>query len=104
LGQEFNGNVIFTGMIDDLFEYKFGELPYRSLGLEFKAIERDYFQETAVVNYPNDYDFTRITEFKHMHPVESKKTVILKEYPKAYQVGSDVPYYPVILKQNICFT
>jgi len=101
LDQEFDGNVIFTGMIDDLFEYKFGELPYRSLGLEFKAIERDYFQETAVVNYPNDYDFTRITEFKHIHPVESKKTVILKEYPKAYQVGSDVPYYPVFKEENI---
>jgi len=100
LGQEFKGKVIFTGMIDELFEYKFGALPYRSLDLKFKAVERDYFQEAAVVNYPNDYDFTRITEFKHIHPVESKKTVILKEYPKAYQVGKDIPYYPVFKEES----
>ncbi len=95
LGQEFIGKVIFTGMIDEFFEYKFGALSYRSLDLKFKAVEKDYFQEAAVVNYPNDYDFTRITEFKHIHPIESKKTVILKEYPKAYQAGKDIPYYPV---------
>ena len=100
LGQEFKGKVIFTGMIDEFFEYKFGTLPYRSLDLKFKAVERDYFQEAAVVNYPNDYDFTRITEFKHIHPVESKKTVILKEYPKAYQVGKDIPYYPVFKEES----
>jgi UDP-galactopyranose mutase len=100
LGQEFKGKVIFTGMIDELFEYKFGALPYRSLDLKFKALERDYFQEATVVNYPNDYDFTRITEFKHIHPVESKKTVILKEYPKAYQAGKDIPYYPVFKEES----
>lgn len=100
LGQEFKGKVIFTGMIDEFFEYKFGALPYRSLDLKFEAVKKDYFQEAAVVNYPNDYDFTRITEFKHIHPVESKKTVILKEYPKAYQAGKDIPYYPMFKEES----
>ena len=99
LGQEFKGKVIFTGMIDELFDYKFGVLPYRSLNLKFETIEKEYFQEVAVVNYPNDYDFTRITEFKHIHPVETKKTTILKEYPKSYEAGKDIPYYPVFAEE-----
>ncbi|MGB4644281.1 MAG: UDP-galactopyranose mutase [Dictyoglomaceae bacterium] len=100
LNQEFKGKIIFTGMIDELFDYKFSILPYRSLDLKFETLEMDYFQEAAVVNYPNDYDFTRITEFKHIHPVESKKTVILKEYPKAFNVGKDIPYYPIFKEEN----
>jgi len=99
-GQVFKGKVIFTGMIDELFNYKFGKLSYRSLDLRFEIYEVEYFQEVAVVNYPNDYDFTRITEFKHIHPVEVDKTVILKEYPKPYKLGKDIPYYPVFTKEN----
>jgi UDP-galactopyranose mutase len=99
-GQEFKGKLIFTGMIDELFEYKFGELPYRSLDLRFETLDKDWFQEVATVNYPNDYDFTRITEFKHIHPVDVNKTVILKEYPKQYKAGKDIPYYPVFTKEN----
>jgi UDP-galactopyranose mutase len=93
-GQEFKGKLIFTGMIDELFYYKFGKLPYRSLVLKFETMEKEYFQETTTINYSNNYDFTRITEFKHIHPVETKKTTILKEYPKQYKEG-DIPYYPV---------
>jgi UDP-galactopyranose mutase len=100
LNQEFKGKVIFTGMIDKLFNYKFGELPYRSLNLEFETIEKEYYQEVATVNYPNDYDFTRITEFKHIHPVKSEKTVILKEYPQEYKKGK-IPYYPIFTKENL---
>jgi len=100
LGQEFKGKVIFTGMIDELFEYKFGELPYRSLDLKFETLEIEYFQEVATVNYPNNYDFTRITEFKHIHPIKVNKTVILKEYPKDYNPEKDIPYYPVFTKEN----
>jgi UDP-galactopyranose mutase len=99
-GQEFKGKLIFTGMIDELFEYKFGELPYRSLDLRFETLDKDWFQEVATVNYQNDYDFTRITEFKHIHPVDVNKTVILKEYPKHYKAGKDIPYYPVFTKEN----
>ncbi|HRU63235.1 MAG TPA: UDP-galactopyranose mutase, partial [Paludibacteraceae bacterium] len=57
--------------------------------------------EVAVVNYPNDYDFTRITEFKHIHPVETGKTVILKEYPQDYQMGKNLPFYPILKEKNL---
>ncbi|MFN4305666.1 UDP-galactopyranose mutase [Sulfurihydrogenibium azorense] len=100
LGQEFKGKLIFTGMIDELFDFKYGYLPYRSLDLRFETIEKEWFQEVATVNYPNDYDFTRITEFKHIHPVNSEKTTILKEYPKHYIPNKDIPYYPVFTKEN----
>ncbi len=99
-GQEFKGKLIFTGMIDELLNYKFGKLPYRSLDLKFETLEKDYFQEVATVNYPNNYDFTRITEFKHIHPSDTKKTTILKEYPKEYKEG-DIPYYPVFTSENM---
>ncbi len=99
-GQEFRGKVIFTGMIDELFEYKFGELPYRSLDLKFETLDIEYFQEVATVNYPNNYDFTRITEFKHIHPADVRKTVILKEYPRTCRAGKDIPYYPVFTKES----
>ncbi len=100
MGQEFKGKFIFTGMIDELFDFKYGYLPYRSLDLKFETIEKEWFQEVATVNYPNDYDFTRITEFKHIHPVKVRSTTILKEYPKQYKAGRDIPYYPVFTKEN----
>jgi len=99
--QEFRGKIIFTGPIDELFNYRFGELSYRSLDFQLETLEMEFYQEVAVVNYPNNYDFTRITEFKHIHPVKTEKTVILKEYPKAYKSGKDIPYYPVLTKANL---
>jgi len=101
LGKEFEGKVIFTGMIDDLLNHVLGILQYRSLDLRFENLDVDYFQKVATVNYPNEYDFTRITEFKHIHPCNSKKTVILKEYPKEYESGKDIPYYPMLDRRNI---
>lgn len=98
-GQEFKGKLIFTGMIDELFEYKFGKLPYRTLDLKFETVDKEYFQELTTVNYPNDYDFTRITEFKHIHPIKSKKTTILKEYPREHR-ENDIPYYPVFTSES----
>jgi len=100
LGQEFKGNLIFTGMIDELFNFKYGILPYRSLDFKFETIEQEYYQEAPVINYPNDYEFTRITEFKHIHPVKSEKTTILKEYPKAYSSNTDIPCYPLLTKES----
>ncbi len=97
---KFEGKLIFTGQIDDLFDYKFGELPYRSVDMHFETIDLEYYQEAATVNYPNDYDFTRITEFKHIHPTRSKKTTILKEYPQAYIRGENTPYYPIFTDEN----
>ena len=96
----FEGKVIFTGQIDELFDYKFGELPYRSVAMKFETIDKEFFQKTATVNYPNNYDFTRITEFKHIHPVKSDKTTILKEYPQEYKRGKNTPYYPIFTDKN----
>jgi len=94
-GERFEGTVIFTGMVDELFDHCFGELPYRSLDLKFEVCAQEYYQSNAVVNYPNEHAYTRITEFKHIHPVQSKQTTILKEYPQDYVSGQNTPYYPM---------
>ncbi len=99
-GSKFEGRVIYTGQIDRLFDYKFGDLPYRSVDMRFETIEKEFYQERATINYPNDYDFTRITEFKHIHPTDSKNTTILKEYPQKYIKNENTPYYPVFTDIN----
>jgi len=99
-GSEFKGKLIYTGQIDELFNYKFDDLPYRSVDMKFETVDTEFYQEVATVNYPNAYDFTRITEFKHIHPTNSKKTTILKEYPKSYIKGKDTPYYPIFTDEN----
>lgn len=99
-GTKFDGKVIYTGQIDELFDYKFGELPYRSVDMKFESVDAEFYQEKATVNYPNNYDFTRITEFKHIHPSSSSKTTILKEYPQDYKKGVNTPYYPIFTTKN----
>lgn len=99
-GQPFSGKVIYTGMIDELFGYRFSQLPYRSIEMRFETRETELFQEAAVINYPNDYDFTRITEFKHIHRVKTSKTTILKEYPVPYDREHNIPYYPFFTPEN----
>ena len=72
-------------------------LPYRSIDLRFETVNADYFQESAVVNYPNDFDYTRIAEFKHIHSesrVSKGVTVILREYPSRYEKDKNIPFYP----------
>ncbi|PRM88171.1 UDP-galactopyranose mutase [Aliarcobacter cryaerophilus] len=98
--KKFYGKVIYTGQIDELFDYKFEELPYRSVDMRFETIEKEFYQEKATINYPNDYDFTRITEFKHIHPINSSKTTILKEYPQEYIKNVNTPYYPIFTTEN----
>ncbi len=88
--------LIFTGCIDEFFDYQFGELPYRSLEFKLETLDKEFHQEVAVVNYPNDYDYTRITEFKHWTYQKRNNTVILKEYPKA----KGDPYYPIPREEN----
>lgn len=97
LFDEKKGITVYTGELDKFFDCKHGRLEYRSLDIKFKTIDKPFFQETAVVNYPNDYDFTRITEFKHMTGEQSDKTVICFEYPK--QTGA--PYYVIMTKENM---
>ncbi len=89
-------SLIFTGPIDYYFDYKFGKLPYRSLKFIFETYDQEFFQPVATVNYPNDYEFTRITEFKHMTGQRAEKTTIVKEYPKA----EGEPYYPVPCRKS----
>jgi len=100
MGNKFEGKVIYTGQIDELFDCKFGELPYRSVDMKFETVDTEYYQEVGTVNYPNNYDFTRITEFKHIHPTISDKTTILKEYPQEYIRGENIPYYPIFTDDN----
>ncbi|MEA5577528.1 UDP-galactopyranose mutase [Anabaena sp. UHCC 0451] len=89
-------HLIYTGPIDQFFDYKFGKLPYRSLRFEFETHDVEYFQPVAVVNYPNDYDFTRIVESKHITGQKHPKTTIYYEYPQA----EGDPYYPVPRPEN----
>ena len=93
--QKFLGHLIYTGQLDELFSYKFGALPYRSVEMKFETVDAESYQDAATVNYPNNYDFTRITEFKKIHPAQSKRTTILKEYPQNYVKGENDPYYPI---------
>jgi UDP-galactopyranose mutase len=101
LGQVFEGLVVYTGQIDELFGYSLGELPYRSVAMKFESLDQDLYQESTTINYPNNYDFTRITEFKHIHSVKSNKTTILKEYPQQYVRNQNTPYYPIFTDENI---
>jgi UDP-galactopyranose mutase len=85
---------VYTGKVDEFFEYRFGELEYRSLRFETEVIEGD-FQGTAIMNYTDEVvPFTRITEHKHFEYRQSKETVITREFPVAYERGQ-VPYYPI---------
>lgn len=95
LRKMFKGRLIYTGQLDELFKKKFGELPYRSIDMKFETVDAEKFQPAPVVNYPNNYDFMRITEFKQIHPAQSPRTTILREYPQAYVAGQNEPYYPI---------
>ncbi|HML06461.1 MAG TPA: UDP-galactopyranose mutase [Methanobacterium sp.] len=104
LGNEFKGKMIYTGKIDEFFNYEFGELPYRSLRFEFENHNSDYFQEVGTVNYPNEYDFTRITEYKHLTGQKNFTTSIVKEYPLDYNRKNNskqIPYYPIPKNENL---
>ncbi len=83
--------LIFTGPSDYYFDYLYGKLPYRSLDFKFETVDMDKYQNAAVINYPNEHDYTRITEFKHFYFQKHHKTTICYEYPK----DDGDPYYPI---------
>lgn len=89
--------LIYTGRLDDFFDRDEGELSYRSVHFDFQTLDEKEYQPAAVVNYPNDYDFTRITEFKHMTGEHSSQTEICLEYPSA----EGVPCYVVLNRENL---
>lgn len=93
--------IIYTGMIDEYFDYCYGELDYRSLHFETEVLESDNYQGNAVVNYTEfEIPYTRIIEHKHFEFGMQPKTIITREYPKAWQRGSE-PYYPVNDDKNM---
>jgi UDP-galactopyranose mutase len=89
--------MIFTGPIDEYFDYRFGKLPYRSLSFKFETVDKEWCQPVAVVNYPNDHAYTRVTEFKHVTGQIHPKTALVYEYPMA----EGDPYYPVPKPANM---
>ncbi len=91
---------LFTGMIDEFFDYRLGELDYRSLRFETETLDTENFQGVAVMNFSErDIPYTRIIEHKHFNFGTQKKTVITKEYPEVFQRGKE-PYYPVNDEKN----
>ena len=92
--------VFYTGPIDEFFDYKFGQLPYRSVNFKFETYDKEYYQSNACVNYPCNYDFTRIHEYKYYLDDKSKKTVIAKEYSQKFEPGKNERYYPIPKDEN----
>ncbi len=92
--------IVFTGMIDQFYDYKFGTLEYRSLRFETEIMDMENYQGNAVVNY-NEYEvpYTRIIEHKHFEYGTQSKTVVTKEYPAEWSKG-DEPYYPMNDEKN----
>ena len=87
---------VFTGPIDEYFDYRFGKLPYRSLDFRFETRNVAVAQEAPVINYPNEQPYTRVTEFKYLTGQEHLKTTLVYEYSKA----EGDPYYPVPRPEN----
>ncbi len=100
-GALFTGEVIYTGPLDELFDCRFGRLPYRSLRFDFEYLEQEDYQGHSVVNYTVSEDFTRITEFKYLTGQKASGTTIVREYPFAYTGGpGEIPYYSIACEEN----
>lgn len=99
--ERFEGDVIFTGPIDEFFDCKYGRLPYRTLDFVFEYYKQDDYQGHSVVNYTVDQDYTRITEYKYLTGQKCRGTTISKEYPSAYlgECGQ-IPYYSIANEEN----
>lgn len=96
--------VIYTGAIDELFKYRYGKLPYRSLNFKYKYLNKKSYQNVAIVAHPADVDYTRITEYTKLPYQEvGEKTVIAYEYSLQYnkdaKIGNE-PYYPVLTEDS----
>jgi UDP-galactopyranose mutase len=87
---------VYTGPIDEFFDYEFGKLPYRSLIFKHETHNRSTYQSAPVVNYPNEHPYTRITEFKYLTGQEHPSTSVVYEFP----VAEGDPYYPVPRAEN----
>ncbi|MEQ1769519.1 MAG: UDP-galactopyranose mutase [Devosia sp.] len=89
--------IVYTGPVDAYFDYRYGQLPYRSLRFDFEHLPgTEYFLPSSSVNFPNEHDYTRITEFKRMTGQGAAGTTIVREYPQA----EGDPYYPIPRPEN----
>ena len=88
--------IIYSGPIDEFFKYRYGKLPYRSLEFRHATVTQKKFQSAAVVNYPNEHAYTRITEFKYLTGQAHAKTSIVYEFP----CSEGDPYYPIPRPEN----
>ncbi|HVG21941.1 MAG TPA: UDP-galactopyranose mutase [Blastocatellia bacterium] len=88
--------IIYTGPVDEYFDYRYGRLPYRSLEFKHETHNQAVYQPAPVVNYPNEHPYTRITEFKYLTGQEHSKTSIVYEFPRA----EGDPYYPIPRAEN----
>ena len=92
--------VVFTGMIDEFYNYQFGTLEYRSLKFEHELLNEENYQGVAVVNYTErEIPYTRVIEHKHFEYGTQEKTVVTREYPVDWKIG-DEPYYPINDEKN----
>ena len=93
--------MIYTGPIDQFFDYKYGQLEYKTTRFVHQVVEINNFQGAAVINYPSrDVKYTRSIEHKHFDWVDNDLTILTKEYPETYVAGNTEPYYPVNDSEN----
>jgi UDP-galactopyranose mutase len=94
---EIADHIIYTGPIDEYFDFRFGRLPYRSLKFDHRTLQEEWHQPVAVVNYPDpSVPYTRVSEYKHLTGQQSEVTTITFEYPSA----EGDPYYPIPRAEN----
>lgn len=99
--RRFDGPIVYTGPLDELFLARFGHLPYRTLDFVYETHDREHFQPCGTVNYTVTEDYTRITEFKYLTGQKSDKTTIMKEYSHSYTDSTtQIPYYAIINDEN----
>ncbi|MEN9946162.1 MAG: UDP-galactopyranose mutase [Pseudomonadota bacterium] len=94
MGQAFTGKLIYTGKIDELFDFSYGELSYRNVEFKQHTFTKEIYQSAATILYPNDYDLLRITEMKYLTGQQHPYTTIIEEYSKQCS-RHEVPYYPL---------
>jgi UDP-galactopyranose mutase len=92
--------VLFTGAIDELLDYRFGPLAYRSLRFEERTVEEMQLQAVGTINYPNNFAYTRITEQKIITGQQASVTTLVTEYPQPHEPGKTIAYYPIPREEN----
>lgn len=93
--------IFYSGPIDELLGYRFGALPYRSVRFDMIEMDSEHYLSNAVVNYPCNYDFTRVHEYKYYLGDKTERTVITKEYSESFECGKNERYYPIPKDENV---